>query len=90
MRQVSRKRAKKLREAKPARDAYLGWHTWCEARLPVCTGRAVDIHEKLSRARGGALDDDDNLMALCRACHDWITVHPKEATERGWLRSSYG
>lgn len=89
MRRVSQKRAKKLAEAKPFRDQYMADHPWCEIKLDGCYGRSVDPHEILSRARGGPLDDPDNLLALCRFCHDWVTTHPKEATERGWLRSAY-
>lgn len=88
MRTVSKKRARALAAAKPVRDAYRASHPWCEARLAGCTGRTDDIHEVLSRARGGSLDDEANLLAVCRRDHDWITTHPKEATERGWLRSA--
>lgn len=87
MRQVSLKHAKALRMAAPIRREYLQSHPACEAQLPVCWGRSFDVHEKLTRARGGPIDDPENLMAVCRPCHDWITVHPKEATERDWMRS---
>lgn len=88
MKPVSRKRAKKLRDAKSYRDAFMASRPVCEIQLPGCYGRSSDCHEILSRARGGALDDDTNLMSLCRFCHDYVTTHPKEATERGWLRSA--
>lgn len=52
------------------------------------TAPAVDVHEILSRARGGSLDDPANLAVLCRPCHDWITTHPAEATLEGWLRAT--
>ena len=80
--------AKKRREAEEMRRDFLMAHPNCQAALPLCFTRSVDVHEKLTRARGGALDDPDNLMAVCRPCHDWITTHPKEATERGWMRSA--
>lgn len=46
-----------------------------------------DVHEVLSRARGGSPTDTENQMCLCRDCHSWITVNPKQATELGFMRS---
>ncbi len=34
-----------------------------------CSNRAVDIHHIIFRSHGGT-DTIDNLMALCRECHD--------------------
>ena len=60
---------------------------------PVCqrcnADRSHDIHEKKSRARGGSITDVENLVALCRPCHSWVTDHPKEAHEQGWLLWSW-
>lgn len=53
----------------------------CEARV-LCRGaRAVDVHERLSRARGGQILDPDqaHMLTACRACHDWITREPAKA-----------
>jgi len=38
----------------------------------VCSSRAVDIHHIISRGMGGSKlrNDIENLMALCRECHD--------------------
>lgn len=56
----------------------------CEAGIPeMCTGRAVDVHELLSRARGGSILDPDGLLVLCRRCHDHVTVHPVWAEAHG-------
>lgn len=35
----------------------------------VCGKVAVDIHHVLFKSQGGT-DDIDNLIALCRGCHD--------------------
>lgn len=61
----------------------------CQARLDGCLGRATDGHEILSRARGGSITDPRNVIGVCRPCHSWITTHPKEATELGFLRHSW-
>lgn len=58
----------------------------CEARV-LCRGaRAVDVHERLSRARGGNILDPEqaHMITACRTCHDWITTNPKAAEAR-WL-----
>lgn len=45
----------------------------CVAHLPGCTVRAVDVHEVVSRARGGDLLDERVCITLCRRCHDAVT-----------------
>lgn len=63
------------------------------AERPICqrclSDRSQDIHELKSRARGGSITDVDNLVALCRTCHNWVTQNPKEAKEQGWLKNSW-
>ena len=54
-----------------------------------CRRRAVDIHEPLTRARGGSILDVANTVAVCRGCHDWIHTHPESATRLGLLRSKH-
>lgn len=57
-----------------------------EAR-PICErcrfDRATDVHEVKSRARGGSILDEANCRALCRPCHDFITIHPRQAITEG-------
>lgn len=55
----------------------------------VCTGYAVDVHEIVTRARGGSITDPANCRTVCRACHDWITDHPTEAAALGLVRWSW-
>ncbi len=55
---------------------------------PLCQrclmARSVDAHELITRARGGSIIDKENMVALCRECHNWIHTHSKQAGE--WLR----
>ena len=60
----------------------------CQARTEVCTAVAADGHEILTRARGGIIVDPDNIILVCRACHEWIHGHPEAATRAGLLASS--
>lgn len=57
-------------------------------QFPQCVNKSVDIHEPLSRARGGSITDETNAVALCRACHSWVHDHPQQATELSLLRSA--
>lgn len=60
---------------------------------PYCqrcyAARSTEVHELLSRARGGSILDPANCVALCHACHAWITTNPAEATADGWLKNSW-
>jgi hypothetical protein len=47
----------------------------------------TDMHEMLTRGRGGSPTDTTNILCLCRDCHHWVTVNPKAATELGFMRS---
>lgn len=48
-----------------------------------CWGR-IDPHHLRRRSQGG-LDSADNLIAVCRAHHDWIHEHPMIASTLGLL-----
>lgn len=60
---------------------------------PACTRLADDIHEPLTRARGGSITDPGNQVPLCRTCHDEITFRPESelqwAYDVGLLRHSW-
>ena len=69
----------------------------CEARDTIwtidptwdgCTRWATDLHEPLTRARGGSVLDPSNTIATCRSCHHWIHHHPEKATATGLLRTA--
>ena len=60
---------------------------------PICLRcklqRSTEVHEILSRARGGSILDKENCAPLCHACHHWITTNPKDAHAEGWLKNSW-
>lgn len=56
----------------------------------VCGLRSVDVHEPLTRARGGSILDEANALAVCRRCHDQIGAHPALSLRLGLLRSGCG
>jgi hypothetical protein len=54
-----------------------------------CGITPTDVHEPLTRARGGSITDPTNALVICRACHDWIHGNPAASLELGLLRSGY-
>ncbi len=54
-----------------------------------CTLNATEVHEVLSRARGGSILDEENCLILCHTCHAWVTTHPRLATMAGLLQSRW-
>ena len=56
---------------------------WIQYR---CNNQSVDIHEPLTRARGGSIVEIDNSIAVCRMCHDWIHHNPQVATDLHLLK----
>lgn len=84
----SKKMVKVYRERRKLVKRLLEERYWC-ARCWVQWSwmeRSTEIHELLSRARGGDILDETNLVALCSPCHLWVTTHPQQATAEGWLR----
>ena len=59
---------------------------FCQAQIPrLCANYASDVHEIKTRARGGSITDPDNVLALCRPCHTFITDNPAFASENGFI-----
>lgn len=61
----------------------------CE--FPGCRRKSWDVHELMSRTRGGVAGilDEANCRAVCRLHHGWIHDHPVEANAMGWLKHSW-
>lgn len=61
--------------------------------LGRCWRWADDMHEPLTRARGGSITDPENVLPLCRICHDVLTFTPESllgwAYEAGLIRHSW-
>ena len=63
----------------------------CEARWACQGARAVDVHERIKRSRGGSITDpvQAHMVTLCRACHELTESEPAEATRRRMLLPSW-
>jgi hypothetical protein len=89
-----RTRSKKAQAIAPKRKYFvktmLDLYPACQVRWDDdCQSKSVDIHEPLTRARGGSILSKDNAIATCRHCHSQIHIHPNQATDRGFLISRW-
>ncbi|OQO89904.1 hypothetical protein B1813_18865 [Saccharomonospora piscinae] len=60
----------------------------CEVQLPGCQGRAREWHHRRNRSQGGPWAPSNGLH-LCHPCHRWITEHPAESYDEGWMVPSW-
>lgn len=83
----SPKRAKEETEYSKKRKKFLLEKPMCEAHLPgICTQLSTDVHHKAGRL-GRLLLEVKYWLSVCRSCHDWIELHPKEVREIGFSQS---
>lgn len=63
----------------------------CQIRWACQGAKAVDVHERLKRSRGGSIVDErhGHMVTACRACHDLTETQPAEATRRRMLLPSW-
>ena len=61
------------------RKDFLSLHPGCQARLQGCSLQSTDVHHK--KGRGLHYLDKTTWLSVCRSCHTWIELHPKEAKE---------
>ena len=96
------KKAKKLYKEKrvPLVQRLLAERPWCEACLVfaehdglvgVRVRKSQDLHEIRSRGRTGGINsdewlDEENILCVCRQCHNRITDNSKEAEALGLLK----
>ena len=85
MRAVSAKRARENRIRARLRAGLI------EANGPLicarCERLADDLHEPGKRSQGADPTDPEQVIPLCRACHDHIHTHVAESVAAGWLKS---
>ena len=88
IRRQSAKRQAENRQRRQVVQATFGDRPMCV--VPGCTRWADDVHEPLTRARGGSITDPANMAPLCRPHHDEVTfTEPPWAYEIGLLRHSW-
>jgi hypothetical protein len=78
---VSKKMRETVDQYTKIRTAYLVVNPSCKARLVGCTSVATDVHHKAGRGENHLRIA--TWLPVCRTCHTWIELHPKEAKELG-------
>lgn len=82
MRFRSKKRERDYRERRSLVEQILDERQICER---CSAARSTDVHEVIPRSQWKAgILVSENLRALCRQCHIWVTEHPQAAAESGW------
>lgn len=91
VRAVSKKREDENAVRRAVVAELLAAYPECQARWKCAGDPATEVHERLSRARGGSITDLEQSHAIgcCRACHAWLTEHPADATYRRLLLSQW-
>ena len=51
--------------------------------------RGQDVHELVRRSQGGSILDENNLMVVCRPCHQRIGNHPQLAFDLGLAKHGW-
>jgi hypothetical protein len=88
LRAVSAKRRAENRERKAmAKRRFPGMEPPCY--VPWCTRPADDLHEILTRARGGSITDEENTVPVCRQHNEELTLEPAWGYELGLLKHSW-
>ena len=87
LRSLSKKRQAENRRRRQVVTETFGERPQCVA--PSCLRWADDVHEPLTRARGGSIVDPANMAPLCRRCHDELGDEPPWAYELGLLIHSW-
>ena len=87
IKKISDKQSEILKEFKPKRDKYMKENPICEAQLEGCLNASTDLHHIAAKDSRELWLDEENFMALCRHCHNFCKLQPKEAMRLGLIKS---
>jgi hypothetical protein len=74
---ISKKLRNLISEYTELRTEYLKQYPLCKANLDGCTKVSTDIHHM--QGRGKFLLNILTWLSVCRNCHKWIEMRPKDA-----------
>lgn len=98
MRHRSKKKEAEYRLRRPLVAKLLEERPYCEAcsvfakydqKGTFRQNPSQDIHELIRRSQGGSILDEDNLLAVCRPCHNRIGAYPALAFELGLAKHGW-
>ncbi len=85
--QVSSKRKKKDAEYSKLRERFLTENPLCMVKVNGCGHGATDVHHKFSGSdRDTYYLVQSTWLAVCRNCHNWVHLNPKESRALGYLK----
>jgi 5-methylcytosine-specific restriction endonuclease McrA len=79
---------KKLLEEKPFCEACPVFAKF-DGKVSYIRNPSQDVHEIVRRSQGGSILDEDNLLCVCRPCHQRIGNHPQLAFDLGLAKHSW-
>lgn len=90
IKKVSDKQAERNDEYKIVRDEFMLEHPICQANInnskTKCSKNSTDCHHVAGKV-GNLYLDKSNFLAVCRPCHNYIEINPKEAKELGFSKN---
>lgn len=98
MRRRSKKKEAEYRIRRPLVARLLEERPYCEAcpvfarydqKMTYHRNPSQDIHEIIRRSQGGSILDEENLLAVCRPCHNRIGAYPALAFELGLAKEGW-
>ncbi len=98
MRHRSKKKQKEYALRRPLVERMLSEKPFCEAcpvfaeydeKTTYVRNRSCDIHEIIRRSQGGSILDEENLLAVCRPCHNRIGNYPQLAFDLGLAKHGW-
>jgi hypothetical protein len=88
----SEKMKKTYDERRPFVEKILSENPYCQAcavfaaydkKVTFVQNKSVDVHELIRRSQGGSILDENNVISVCRPCHQRIGNNPKLAFDLG-------
>jgi 5-methylcytosine-specific restriction endonuclease McrA len=94
----SKKQEELYEKRRPFVVSVLGARPFCEA-CPVFASHdglvayvrrnSTDVHEIIRRSQGGSILDENNVLAVCRECHNRIGSNPQLAFDLGLAKHGW-
>lgn len=98
MRRRSKKKEDEYKLRRPLVARLLTERPMCEAcpvfaahdsKVTYVQRRSVDVHEIIRRSQGGSILDEENLLCVCRPCHQRIGNYPQLAFDLGLAKHGW-
>jgi len=98
VRHRSKKKQQEYALRRPLVEKLLSEKPFCEAcpvfavhdgKITYIRNKSSDIHEIVRRSQGGSILHEENLLAVCRPCHNRIGNNPQLAFDLGLAKHGW-